>query len=284
MKSKKSLFFYILLVVFILSNSLFITYQTEQSIVLQFGKPVRVIKNAGLHIKIPFIENLATFDNRLLDLMVSDKEVIALDQKRLIVNAFAKFIIEDVVKFYNSSSSGRNLVLQLNNILESSLRRVIGSFNMADLLSEKRSHIMQNIEDETNAKAKEYGIKIIDTRIIRADLPKENSEAIFKRMQTERNLEARQIRAEGEEESKKIIAAIDKEREIMLAQAKKKAEALKGEGDLVAANIYNKTFGVNPDFYEFYRSMEIYKNTISNGNSKLIISQDNPLYKSLIGN
>lgn len=284
MKNKNSPFFPIIFLLFLLINSVFIVYQTEQTIVLQFGKPVRVIRDAGLHLKIPFIENIAAFDNRLLDLRVSDKEVIALDQKRLIVNAFAKFIIEDAVRFYNSSSSGKDLVLQLNNILESSLRQVVGSFNMVDLLSEKRSQIMQSIEDETNKKVKEYGIKIIDTRIIRADLPKENSEAIFKRMQTERNLEAKQIRAEGEEESKKIIATVDKERVIMLAQAKKEAEALKGEGELMATNIYNKAFSKDPDFYEFYKSMEICKNTISKDNSRVIISQDNPVYKNIIGN
>lgn len=143
---------------------------------------------------------------------------------------------------------------------------------------------MQNIEDETNKKVKEYRIKIIDTRIIRADLPKENSEAIFKRMQTERNLEAKQIRSEGEEESKKIIAIVDKERTIMLAQARKEAELLKGEGELIAANIYNKAFGKDPNFYEFYKTMEIYKNTIFKDNSRVIISQENPVYKNLIGN
>lgn len=143
---------------------------------------------------------------------------------------------------------------------------------------------MQNIEDETNKKVKEYGIKIVDTRIIRADLPKENSEAIFKRMQTERNLEAKQIRSEGEEESKKIIAIVDKERTIMLAQARKEAELLKGEGEFIAANIYNKAFGKDPNFYEFYKTMEIYKNTIFKDNSRVIISQENPVYKNLIGN
>ncbi len=284
MKNKNSIFFLILFSLLLLVNSVFIVHQTRQAIVLQFGKPVRVIKSAGLHIKIPFIENIAEFDNMLLDLMVNDKEVIALDQKRLIVNAFAKFVIEDAVRFYNSSSSGRDLVLQLNNILESSLRQVVGSFNMSDLLSEKRSYIMQNIEDETNKKVKEHGIKIVDTRIIRADLPKENSEAIFKRMQTERNLEAKQIRSEGEEESKKIIAIVDKERTIMLAQARKEAELLKGEGELIAANIYNKAFGKDPNFYEFYKTTEIYKNTIFKDNSRVIISQENPVYKNLIGN
>lgn len=284
MKNKNSIFFLILFSLLLLVNSVFIVHQTRQAIVLQFGKPVRVIKSAGLHIKIPFIENIAELDNRLLDLMVNDKEVIALDQKRLIVNAFAKFVIEDAVRFYNSSSSGRDLVLQLNNILESSLRQVVGSFNMSDLLSEKRSYIMQNIEDETNKKVKENGIKIVDTRIIRVDLPKENSEAIFKRMQTERNLEAKQIRSEGEEESKKIIAIVDKERTIMLAQARKEAELLKGEGELIAANIYNKAFGKDPNFYEFYKTTEIYKNTIFKDNSRVIISQENPVYKNLIGN
>lgn len=284
MKNKNAKIILILILLFILVNSVFTLHQTRQAIVLQFGKPVRVIKNSGLHLKIPFIENIMEFDNRLLDLIVTDKEVIALDQKRLIVNVFAKFIIEDLVSFYNSSSSGRNLFLQLSNILESSLRQVVGSFNMVDLLSEKRTQIMQEIEDETNKRVKEYGIKIVDTRIIRADLPKENSEAIFRRMQTERNLEAKYIRSEGLEEAKKIKANADKECTIILAEAKKEAELIKGEGEFTAANIYNKAFGKDPEFYEFYKTMEIYKNTVLKENSKVIISQDNLVYKNLIGN
>ena len=284
MKNKNAKIILILILLFILVNSVFTLHQTRQAIVLQFGKPVKVIKNSGLHLKIPFIENIMEFDNRLLDLIVTDKEVIALDQKRLIVNAFAKFIIEDLVSFYNSSSSGRNLFLQLSNILESSLRQVVGSFNMVDLLSEKRTQIMQEIEDETNKRVKEYGIKIVDTRIIRADLPKENSEAIFRRMQTERNLEAKYIRSEGLEEAKKIKANADKECTIILAEAKKEAELIKGEGEFTAANIYNKAFEKDPEFYEFYKTMEIYKNTVLKENSKVIISQDNLVYKNLIGN
>jgi membrane protease subunit HflC len=258
--------------------------QSEQVIIVQFGKPIRVIRDAGLYFKIPLVQTNISFDNRLLDLVVNDKEVIALDQKRLIVNSFAKFRIREPISFYNAfreNMNDSNVSAQLNNMLESSLREVVGSFVFTDLLSTKRSQIMQDIEDKLNTRVKQYGIEIIDTRIMRADLPSANSNAIFKRMQTERELEAKQIRAEGDESAKKIIANADKERTIMLAEANKKSKILRGEGDAKAAEIFNNTFSADPSFYEFYKSMQIYKKTMSNNNSRIIITPNNELYKLL---
>lgn len=277
---KKVLFIVIFLFIFL--NSIVIVNQTEQVIILQFGKPVKVISEAGLTFKTPFIQNKVVFDKRLLDLLVSDKEVITADQKRLIVNAFAKFKIEDPLLFYtafNGSSRNIHILNQLNNMLESSLRQIVGSSMFTDILSIKRSKIMQDIEDQLNERVKQYGIKIIDTRIMRADLPKANSEAIFKRMQTERELEAKEIRAEGEETAKKIIAETNKEKDVMIAEANKKANILKGQAEAKKTDMFNNSFGKNPDFYEFIKSMELYKNTIKKDNSEMIINSNNNLYK-----
>lgn len=275
---------FLIIFIFVFFNSYLIVKQIEQVIILEFGKPIRVIKNAGLHFKIPFIQTVVRFDNRLLDLIVTDKEVIASDQKRLIVNAFAKFRIVDPISFYNAFKGNINVsanVIQLNNMLESSLREAVGGFEFTDLLSAKRSQIMQNIEDKLNKRVKQYGIEIVDTRIMRADLPIANSSAIFKRMQTERELEAKQIRAEGEESAKKIRADTDKDKTIMIAEANKKSNILKGEGEARAAEIFNKAFSMDQSFYEFYKSMQVYKNTIKNNNSKIIITPNNELYKNL---
>ena len=277
---KKILFFVVFL--FILLNSIVIVNQTEQIIILQFGKPVKVITEAGLSFKAPFIQNKVVFDKRLLDLVVSDKEVITADQKRLIVNAFAKFKIKDPLSFYTAfKGSSKNVYIlnQLSNMLESSLRQIVGSYPFANLLSTKRSKIMQDTENQLNEKIAQYGIEIIDTRIMRADLPKANSNAIFKRMQTERELEAKEIRAEGEEMAKKIIAETDKERSVMIAEANKKANILKGQAEAQKTIMFNKAFGRNLDFYEFIKSMELYKKTINKDNSRMIINSNNELYK-----
>lgn len=269
---------------FILLNSIIIVNQVEQVIVLQFGRPVRVITEAGLHFKTPFIQNKVIFDKRLLDLVVSDKEVITADQKRLIVNAFAKFVIKDPILFYTAfkgSSRNVHILNQLNNMLESSLRQIVGSSMFTDFLSIKRSSIMQDTEDQLNERVKKYGIEIIDARIMRADLPAANSSAIFKRMQTERELEAKEIRAEGEEIAKKIIAETDKEKLVLLAEANRKASMLRGEGEAERTEIFNKAFGRDISFYEFIKSMELYKKTVTKENSRIIINSNNNLYKML---
>lgn len=277
-------FIAIIAFIFVFLNSIVVVNQVEQIIILQFGKPVKVINEAGLHFKTPFIQDKVIFDKRLLDLIVNDKEVITADQKRLIVNAFAKFIIKDPLLFYTAfkgSSQSIRVLNQLNNMLESSLRQIVGSSMFTDFLSIKRSAIMQDIEDQLNERVKQYGIEIVDTRIMRADLPVANSSAIFKRMQTERELEAKEIRAEGEEMAKKIIAETDKEKLILLAEANRKASILRGEGDAERANIFNRAFGRDIGFYEFIKSMELYKKTISKDNSRIITNSGSDLYKFL---
>ena len=272
---------FILIILDIILDSFFVVPQTKQAIITEFGKPIKVIKEAGLNIKKPLIQKVVLLDNRLIDLIVNDKEVIALDQKRIIVNAFAKFLIKNPIKFYNAfkGNTFESGFSQLNNILESSLRKVIGSYDFIKLLSNERGDIMQNIEDILNEKVAQYGIEIKDVRIMRSDLPKENSSAIFKRMQTERELEAKQIRAEGEERSRKIIANSNKEKAVILSEAKKKAEILKGAGEAEVISIFNKSFEKDSDFYYFYKSMNIYKDTLKN--SKIILNSGNEIIRNL---
>ncbi len=279
--SKLSIFCIFLFVFF---KSCLIVNQTEQAIILEFGKPVRIIKDAGLNFIIPIIQNVYKFDNRLLDLTLEDKEVIALDQKRIIVNAFSKFRIKEPMDFYNAfkGNNSRIIIRQLSNMLESSLREVVGSFELTDLLSTKRAQIMQDIEDKLNKRVQQYGIEIVDTRIMRADLPMANSSAIFMRMQTERELEAKQIRAEGDENAKKIIANTNKDKAIIMAEAYKKAKILRGEGEARAVEIFNGAFSKDQNFYEFYKSMQVYKNILKDRkNSKIITTTNNKLYKNL---
>jgi membrane protease subunit HflC len=259
-------------------SSVFVVDQREQALVLQFGKPVAVVSDAGLYVKTPFIQNVLRFDKRLLDLTASDKEVIASDQKRLIINAFAKYRIVDPLKYYTTVRNEYGMKSKLNTILDSSLRQVIGEIPLNTLLSEKRTEIMTQILGVVNERVAEFGIVIADVRIMRTDLPEENSNAIYKRMQTEREREAKEIRAEGEEESQKIKAGADREKVVLLADAKKTAEILKGEGDSISLKVSARAYNRNPEFYAFYRSMEVYKNSLSK-DTKMVLSPNSELLK-----
>ena len=286
MKKNNLIFLAIIFILFVISikNTAFVVKQIDQAIVLQFGKPVRIIAEAGLNFKIPYMQEVVLLDKRLLTLNVTDKEVLDSEQKRLIINAFAKYKITDPLKFYNvfrGSASRDGSFSQLNNMLESSLRQVVGEYTINDLLSQKRTTIMESISKILNEKIEQYGIYIADVRIMRADLPKANSMSIFRRMQTERELEAKQIRAEGEESAKRIIAETDKEKVILLSEANKKSKILKGEAEAVVGGLFNRSFGYDIEFYEFYKSMQVYKETINKGNTKLILNPDSSFLKGL---
>ena len=272
----------LLVVLTIVNKSLLIVDQTHQALLIRLGKPIKVIKNPGLKLKLPFIEYAHMFEKKMFDLFVSKKEVITADQKRLTVSVFAKFQTVDVLKCYGAfKGAKKDLATQLGNMLESSLRQIVGSVDFAELLSKQRSEITQKIEDDLNSKIKEFGIYIKDVRIMRADLPEKNSLAIYKRMQTEKELEAKQIRAEGEEEAKKIMADTDKEVALILAEAKKKADILKGEGESESAKLINKNFGKDMEFYNFYKSMQIYKEVMNKDNTNLIITPNNQFFNEL---
>ncbi|MDD2839698.1 MAG: protease modulator HflC [Rickettsiales bacterium] len=270
-----------LFVLILIFNTFFIVKQTEQAVVFQFGNPQRVIKKSGLNVKIPFIQNVMYFDTRLQEINTEDKEIIASDQKRLIISAFIKYKIVSPILYYTTVRDEYGFKNKFSTILDSSLRQVIGEIPLNSLLSEKRSSVMEKLQEVVDKKAREFGIEIIDVRITRSDLPKANSEAIYKRMQTEREREAKEIRAEGDETAQKIRANTDKEKIFLIAEAKKQAEILMGEGDATASKIYSKAYSKDPDFFSFYRSMMAYKNSLNSKNTKMIISPDSEFFKEM---
>jgi len=259
--------------------SLFVVKETNQAIVLQFGDPKKVIVKPGLQFKIPFIQNVVYLDRRILNLDAPPEEVIASDQKRLIVDAYARFKIVDPLKFYISVGDERVARSRLSTIINSRIRSVLGKQSLATLLSEDRTKQMAIIQEGVNIEAENFGIKIIDVRIKRADLPQANSEAIFKRMQTEREREAKEFRAKGAEMAVTITSTADKEVTVILANAKKQSEIMKGEGDGQRNKIFANAFGKDPEFFAFYRAMQAYENALIGGDTSLILSPDSDFFK-----
>jgi len=259
--------------------SLFTVKEINQAIVLQFGDPKKVIAEPGLQVKIPFIQNVVFIDRRILSLDPQPEEVIASDQKRLIVDAYARFKIVDPLKFYISVGDERVARSRLATIINSRLRSVLGTQSLATLLSEDRAKQMAIIQDGVNAEAEKFGIEIIDVRIKRADLPQANSEAIYKRMQTEREREAKEFRAKGAEMAVTITSTADKEVTVLLANAKKQSEIMKGEGDGQRNKIFAQAFGKDPEFFSFYRAMQAYEKALIGGDTSLILSPDSDFFK-----
>jgi len=259
--------------------SLFTVKEINQAIVLQFGDPKKVIAEPGLQVKIPFIQNVVFIDRRILSLDPQPEEVIASDQKRLIVDAYARFRIVDPLKFYISVGDERVARSRLATIINSRLRSVLGTQSLATLLSEDRSKQMAMIQDGVTTEAEKLGIKIIDVRIKRADLPQANSEAIYKRMQTEREREAKEFRARGAEMAVTITSTADKEVTVLLANAKKQSEIMKGEGDGQRNKIFAEAFGKDPEFFSFYRAMQAYEKALIGGDTSLILSPDSDFFK-----
>tara|TARA_Y100001960_G_scaffold289609_1_gene329586 strand:+ start:1158 stop:2027 length:870 start_codon:yes stop_codon:yes gene_type:complete len=260
-------------------QSLFIVQEVNQAIVLQFGDPKKIITKPGLNYKIPFIQNVAYLDRRVLNLDNPPEEVIAVDQKRLIVDAFARFKIVDPLKFYISVGNERVARSRLATIINSRIRSVLGTQELATLLSTDRAVHMATIQNDVNTEAQNFGIKIVDVRIKRADLPQANSEAIYKRMQTEREREAKEFRAQGAEMAAKITSTADKEVTVILANANKQSEIMKGEGDGQRNRIFADAFGQDPEFFAFYRAMQSYETALIGGDTSLILSPDSDFFK-----
>lgn len=281
--------FILLGAILLLANTFYTVTQYNQALVLQFGRPVALVKAPGLHYKIPFIQNVEFFDKRLLDFYAEPKEVIAADQKRLIVDAFIRYRITDALKFKQAVADERTMRSRLNAILESSLRQVIGGVPLSEVISEKRAGIMQQIRGLVNAQAAGaqlddqgqlipgargagFGIEVVDVRIMRADLPQANSEGIYRRMQTEREREAKEFRAKGAEDAQKIRSQAEKERTILVAEAARKAETLRGEGDQEALKIMAGAVNVDPQFYGFYRTLQAYRKALTQQDTTLVIA------------
>ncbi len=269
----------IILIGVVIFQSLFIVQEISQAIVLQFGDPKKIVTKAGLNFKIPFIQNVVYLDKRILNLDNDPEEVIAADQKRLIVDAFARFKIVDPLKFYISVGNERVARSRLSTIINSRIRGVLGTQELATLLSTDRARQMQIIQSQVNEEAKNFGINIVDVRIKRADLPPANSEAIYKRMQTEREREAKEFRAQGAEIAQKIRSTADKDVTVILAQANKKSEIMKGEGDGQRNKIFANAFGRDPQFFAFYRAMQAYEKALIGGETWLVLSPDSDFFK-----
>jgi modulator of FtsH protease HflC len=270
----------VVIITIILPQSLYILNQTQQSVVLRFGEAVKFEEAPGLKSKLPFIDDVIFFDNRLLDLNADPKEVISSDQKRLIVDAFAKYKIIDPLKFVQTVRNESMARSKLNSILESSIRQILGEEQLNVVLQEgKREAVMGRIQSNVNNEALTFGIEVVDVRIMRADLPSKNSQAIFYRMQSEREKEAREFRAEGSEEAQKITAKAERDKLITVANAKRDADIIKGQADAKASYIFAKAYGKDMGFYEFYKSMESYKNAIANDNTNLYLSPNSEFFK-----
>ena len=279
MKAVKFIVPAIVLIGVVVFQSLFIVQEISQAIVLQFGDPKKIVTKAGLNFKLPFIQNVVYLDKRILNLDNDPEEVIAADQKRLIVDAFARFKIVDPLKFYISVGNERVARSRLSTIINSRIRGVLGTQELATLLSTDRARQMQIIQSQVNEEAKNFGITIVDVRIKRADLPPANSEAIYKRMQTEREREAKEFRAQGAEIAQKIRSTADKDVTVILAQANKKSEIMKGEGDGERNKIFADAFGRDPQFFAFYRAMQAYEKALIGGETSLVLSPDSDFFK-----
>ena len=279
MKIQKILLAAIIAIAALSFFSIFVVKEINQAIVLQFGDPKKIISTPGLNFKIPFIQNVVFLDKRILNLYTPPEEVIASDQKRLIVDAIARFKIIDPLKFYISVGNERVARSRLATIINSRLRSVLGKQELSTLLSKDRTKQMTLIQEGVNTEAENFGIKIVDVRIKRADLPQANSEAIYRRMQTEREREAKEFRAKGAEMAVTITSTADKEVTVLLANAEKQSEIMKGEGDGLRNKIFADAFGRDPEFFAFYRSMQAYETALIGGETSLILSPDSDFFK-----
>ena len=262
--------------------SLFTVNQTERVLVAQFGEVIRPIDKPGLYFKVPFIQSVIRFDNRLLDVDLPGAEVTLADQRRLIVDSFTVFRIADPLAFYQAVGPLPDAIrTRLNSIVTGSLRRVLGKNTLTDVLSADRERIMASIKDQVSAEMKNFGVSIEDVRIRRADLPPANTQAILSRMQSERQRIAAQARAEGSEISAKIRAEAERERTVLLADAKATAEKTRGEGEASATAIYAKSFGQDPEFFQIFRTLQGYRDVFGTGNARLVLTPDNDYLRYL---
>jgi modulator of FtsH protease HflC len=263
----------------LLDSSLFIVDQTEEALVLQFGKPVRVVANPGLELKTPFVQNVVYFDKRLLDVEPPPEEVIASDQKRLVIDTYTRYRIVDPLLFYQTVGTEDSVRARLTSMVSSSLRQVVGKVPLSALLSAQRADIMHLIRDDVHNAAKSFGIEVVDTRIRRADLPTQNSEAIYARMNSERQQQAALYRGEGAQAAQTVRAGADREVTVILANAQRDGQELRGQGDAAATAIYAKSYGQDKDFFAFYRSLEAYRTAFAGRNTTFVLSPDSSFFK-----
>jgi membrane protease subunit HflC len=260
-------------------SAFFTVDQTQLALVLQFGEPRQVISEPGLKVKVPFVQNVLFFDKRLLNVDPPEQEVIMADQKRIDADAYARFRIVDPLAFYQAVVNEDGARSQLGAVINSSMRRVLGSVPLASILSPERDHIMASIQQEVTDAAKRFGVQVVDVRLRRADLPEQTSQAIYQRMISERQREAKQYRAEGAQQGLEIRAKADRDKVVLLAEAANKAQGTRGEGDAASIKIYADAFGKDPQFFAFYRSMEAYREALGNSDTTMVLSPDSEFFR-----
>lgn len=263
--------------------SAFIVNQTHRALVLQFGEPVRAIDEPGLYWRTPFIQTVEQFDRRILDLQTDEQEVIASDQKRLIVDAFARYRITDPLAFYKAFRGEVGARQRLTAIVDSTIRSVLGRATFIDVVRNKRDALMKQTIKQVNDDVRNLGVEIVDVRIRRADLPEANSQAIYRRMQTERQREAAELRAQGSEQSQRIKSTADKEVTVLLANANRDSERMRGDGDAERNRIYADAFTKDRDFFAFYRSMQAYEESLKGSHTRIVLSPNSEFFRYFNG-
>nr|WP_319513520.1 protease modulator HflC [uncultured Cohaesibacter sp.] len=278
--SVKSVFVLVIAAVIavLLYGSVFLIYPHEQAVVTQFGRIERAVREPGLYFKTPFIQSVEYLDKRARYLEQSEREVIASGKKRLLVDSFARYQITDPIVFKRQAKFLSNFESQLNGFMEASLRDVVAEYTFKDIVRDKRDELVELIRKSVDEKTQRLGVTLVDYRIRRADLPKENSEAVYRQMQTERQQEANGIRADGEKLSQQIRSVADRNATVIIANAKRDAEIQRGVGDALRNNIFAAAYGKNADFFEFYRTMKAYENSLSNGDTRLVLSPDGEFF------
>ncbi len=260
-------------------SSIFTVYQTQQALVLRLGNPQAPVTVPGLHFKAPFIDNVVYIDRRILDLEAPPQEVIASDQKRLVVDAFARYRIRDPLRFYQTVGSVPGANSQLSILLNSALRRVLGAATFTEVVRDQRADLMERILQLVDKEAAGYGIQVVDVRIRRADLPEQNSQAVYQRMQTERAREAAEFRAQGAQRAQEIRSRADRDVTVLVADANSKAEQIRGEGDATRNQIFADAFNRDADFFAFYRSMQAYEASLKPGDTRILLKPDNNFFR-----
>jgi membrane protease subunit HflC len=260
-------------------GSVFSVYQTQQALVVRLGNPVRVVSEPGLHFKLPFVDTVIAIDRRILDLEAPAQEVIASDQKRLVVDAFARYKIKEPLRFYQTLGSIVGANSQLAILLNSALRRVLGEVTFTHVVRDQRAELMARIRDLVDHEADGYGIQVVDVRIRRADLPEQNSQAVYQRMQTERQREAAEFRAQGAQRGQEIRARADREVTVLVAEATSKSEQIRGQGDAQRNQIFADAYNRDPDFFAFYRSMQAYEAGLKHNDTRLLLKPDTNFFR-----
>lgn len=268
----------LLLVVIVGYMSLFTVQQTEQTIVLQFGRPVEVVTTPGLHFKAPW-NSVINIDKRILDLENPSQEAIASDQKRLVVDAFARYRIKDALRFYQSVGSIQAANIQLTTLLNAALRRVLGEVTFINVVRDDREKLMQRIREQLDREADGYGIQVVDVRIRRADLPEQNSQAVYLRMKTEREREAAEFRAQGGQKAQEIRSKADREATVIIAEANSQAEQTRGAGDAERNRLFAEAYSKDADFFAFYRSMTAYENGLKANDTRFLLRPDSDFFR-----